>query len=78
MQYCKILANKGDNLEVGSIKLSERGNPRLAWSRVQTVSRIMMNHACSNCQACQMLVRYGPPAEPSNFQLYKAGGDFHN
>ena len=22
-------------------------------------------------QACQMLVRYGPPPEPSNFQLYK-------
>lgn len=36
VQYCKILANKGDNLE-----------------------------------ACQMLVRYGPPPEPSNFQLYK-------
>eukprot|EP00913_Durusdinium_trenchii_P007895 g7407.t1 len=40
VQYCKILANKGDNLE-----------------------------------ACQMLVRYGPPTDPgqsnSNFQLYK-------
>lgn len=36
VQYCKILANKGENLE-----------------------------------ACQMLVRYGPPPEPSNFQLYK-------
>ncbi|CAE8665032.1 unnamed protein product [Polarella glacialis] len=38
VQYCKILANKGDILE-----------------------------------ACETLVRYGPPTEQSNFQLYKAG-----
>jgi len=36
VQYCKILANKGEIL-----------------------------------QACQSLVRYGPPSEQSNFQLYK-------
>eukprot|EP00434_Breviolum_minutum_P021047 symbB.v1.2.018570.t1/scaffold1485.1/size118442/2 len=36
VQYCKILANKSENLE-----------------------------------ACQMLVRYGPPPEQSNFDLYK-------
>jgi len=36
VQYCKILANKGEIL-----------------------------------QACQQLVRYGPPTEQSNFQLYK-------
>ncbi|CAE8619758.1 unnamed protein product [Polarella glacialis] len=36
VQYCKILANKGDILE-----------------------------------ACETLVRYGPPTEQSNFQLYK-------